>query len=538
MHDLVSRGARLVDGTGDPEVRADVAVAHGLVAAIGAPGTLDGARRQIDADGLVLAPGFIDMHSHADFTLPAFPEARNSITQGVTSEVVGNCSWSPAPLAADPALAAQMRAVSSGIGPDLAWDWTSTSDLLDRLDAARPEVNLIPLVGHTALRVATVGMDPGKPSVSQQAGMTQLLRDALAAGCWGMSTGLVYPPSAFADASEVHALAQVVADAGALYASHVRDETDHAVEAVEEAMDTARATGVRVQVSHLKSAGPANRGAVRRSMAAIEAARAAGHRVSCDVYPYEAASTFLSQALPPWALEGGVDELVARIETLDTRRRIAHDMRHGVPGWQDLVGTVGGLDQVFITHAMSDALSWARARWVRELATERGVDPIELVLDLVRDDRGATVMIVFGLDPDDVQAVVCGPASVIGSDQLGVIAHDAPVHPRAYGSFARVVGPMVRASALSLEAAVHRMTGRTAAILGLSDRGVVRVGAMADLVLLDPATVRDEATYADPTRTASGIELVMLAGTPAIDGGQPTGARAGRVLRRPASARA
>jgi N-acyl-D-amino-acid deacylase len=534
--DVVIRRAQVVDGTGAPGRRADVAVAGGRIVELGAPGTLDGASQCVDADGLALAPGFIDMHSHADFTLPAFPGARNSITQGVTSEVVGNCGWSPAPLSTDTVLAAGMRAASVGIGQGLDWDWTSTDSFLGRLDAARLTVNVLPLVGHAAIRVAAMGMDAAPPDARQQALMADLLHDALRAGVWGLSTGLVYPPSAFAARDEVHELARIVAAAGGLYATHVRDEADGAVEAVREAIETATVTGVRVQISHLKAAGRANRGLVRQSLAAIEDARASGLRVACDVYPYEAMSTFLSQAVPPWALEGGVDELVGRLAASETRARIAHDMRNGLPDWPNLVATAGGLDQVFITHTASADLAWARGRWLHELAQERHQDPMGLALDLLQADHGATVMILFGLDLHDVRTVIKGPATVIGSDQLGVTSDDAPVHPRAYGSFARIVGPMVRDGTLSLEGAVHRMTGRAAAILGLPDRGVIRAGAVADLVLFDPATVRDHATYAQPHRAASGVEAVWVAGQPALEGGRLTGIRAGRVVRRPESA--
>ena len=269
MHDLLIRGATVVDGTGRPGLRADVAVADGRIVAVGRDAGPRSARRVVDADGLTIAPGFIDIHSHADFTLPAFPGARNSLSQGVTSEVVGNCSWSPAPLSVDPGLARQMHDISVGIGPHLDWDWTSMASFMARLDAARPAVNCLPLVGHAALRVAAMGMDTGLPTGPQMAAMAEALRVSLAAGAWGVSTGLVYPPSAFAATEEIHDLAREAAAVGALYASHVRDEADHALEAVEEAIATAVATGVRVQISHLKSAGQRNRGVVRGSLESI-----------------------------------------------------------------------------------------------------------------------------------------------------------------------------------------------------------------------------------------------------------------------------
>lgn len=536
MDDLLVRAATVVDGTGRPAHRADVTVTGARIVDITEPGTGGTARRVIDADGLTLAPGFIDLHSHADFTLPAFPQARNSLSQGVTSEVVGNCGWSPAPHSTDPGLARELRAVSGGIGPDLDWAWTDMASYLDRLDAARPAVNCLPLVGHTALRVAAMGMDPGAPTEMQAGVMWDGLRAALHAGAWGMSTGLVYPPSAFAATAEVHALAREVAASDGLYASHVRDEADHAVEAVEEAIATGAATGVRVQISHLKSAGPGNFGVVRRSLAAIAAARSSGLVVHCDVYPYEAVSTFLSQALPPWVLEGGIDALVGRLGSGEMRTRIAHDIEHGLPGWANLVRTLGGWSQVFVTRTASEHLAWARARWLTALAEERGMSPLDLAMWLLREDRGATVMIVFGLDAADVRSVVQAPFAAVGSDQLGVVSDTAAVHPRAYGSFARVLGPTVRDGTLPLEEAVRKMTSLPASIVGLRDRGTIAPGRVADLVLFEAATVRDEATYERPGALASGIRQVWLAGRVALDDGEAVDTRAGRVLRRDAGA--
>lgn len=531
MHDLVIHGALVIDGSGRPAIRQDVAVDAGRISAIGAHVHRD-ARQVIDAAGLTLTPGFIDMHSHADFTLPAFPAARNSITQGVTTEVVGNCGWSPAPLSSDPRRADEMRAVSGGIGPALAWDWTGFDQYLDALEAARPIVNVVPLVGHSAIRVATMGMEPGAPSADQLDSMVALLKDALDAGAWGLSTGLAYPPSAFAAQAEIDALARVVAAHNALYATHVRDETRHALEAVQEAIGTAERSRSRVQISHLKAAGPAGRTTVGESLAAIATARERGARITCDVYPYEAMSTFLSQAVPPWALEGGMDALVGRLAHERTRQRIVHDMRTGVTGWPNLVGSVGGLDKVLITHTASDQLAWARGRHLVDLAHERGLDPIDLTLDLLQADRGATVMVLFGLEIEAVHDVIRSPFAVVGSDQLGVISDDAPVHPRAYGTFARAAGPLVRRGVVALEDIVHRMSGRSAAILGLADRGTVRLGAVADLVLMDASAFVDRATYQQPTRTATGIEWVLVGGTVVVERGVVTGVRAGHVLRR------
>ena len=247
-------------------------------------------------------------------------------------------------------------------------------------------------------------------------------------------------------------------------------------------------------------------------------------------------STFLSQALPPWVLDGGVDALVGRLASTESLARVAHDIEHGLPGWPDLVGAAGGWDQIFITHTASPDLSWARGRWLSALAAERATTPMDLAMSLLSADRGATVMILFGLDPDDVRSVIQAPFAGIGSDQLGVVSDTAPVHPRAYGSFARVLGPAVRDGVLALEEAVRRMTALPASILGVRDRGRIAPGMVADLVLFDAGRVRDEATYEQPSRLASGIHLVTLAGRVALDAGHVVDTRAGRVLYRTATA--
>ncbi len=533
MSELVFRGATLVDGSGGPERQADVAVDLGRVAAIAAPGTLPrGRERTVDAAGLTLAPGFIDMHSHSDFTLPTYPGAVNSLSQGVTSEVIGNCGWSPAPLAMHPGKRSMFQGLASGLGPDLDWTWSGTATFFDRLDAVRPAVNCLPLVGHSALRVAAMGMEDRAPTAAELAAMLALLDQALDDGAWGFSSGLVYPPSAYAATAELVALVSLIAGDGALYASHVRDEAERAVEAVEEAIRAAELTGARLQISHLKSAGIDNRGRVRGSLDAIARARGRGVDVRCDVYPYEAMSTFLSQALPPWMLEGGVDRMVERLRSAEVRAQLEGQIAAGLPGWSNMIASVGGWDRVFITHTVAPVSAGATGRWIHELAAQQARPPLDVAVELLIADRGGTVMILFGLAEEDVRRVLLAPFTAVGSDQLGVVGPEARVHPRAWGSFARVIGPMVRGGLLSLPEAVHRMTGLASDILGLADRGRVVPGAVADLVLFDAATVTDRATYEDPAQTASGVEMVLLGGSVALDGGVVVDPRAGRVLRR------
>jgi len=535
-NDLLIRGGSVVDGTGGLARREDVAIQGSRIVAIGPDASEAPARRVLEADGLVVAPGFIDMHSHADFTLPSYPGALNSLSQGVTTEVIGNCGYSPAPLAADRRRADDQRAACHGLGPDLAWNWRSFAEYLDRLDAARPAVNCIPLVGHGMLRMAIVGADDRAATSAELAAMRSSAVDGLAAGAWGMSTGLVYPPGSYGSTDEVVAVGVALQSVGGLYASHIRNENDGLADALTEALTIGRRLGVRVHVSHLKAAGRSNHGRAAEALAILGTARAAGQPVTQDAYPYTAGSTLLHQLLPPWVHDGGTDALVARLGSADVRARIAADIRDGLPGWPNYTVSTGGPDLIRIAAVANPSLVHLEGLTLTQGAALTGVDSVAFVMDTVAADHGATTMIVFMMDEADVDRILDDPFSAIGSDQLGVTAPDARVHPRAYGTFVRVLGRYVRERGrLDLATAVHRMTGLPARILGLEDRGEIRPGGVADLVVFDPEAVVDRSSYEMPTLLPRGIEAVLLGGRFAVDRGRAVDVGLGRVLRRPVS---
>ena len=540
MTDLLIRGADVIDGTGAPAVRADVAIDGGRIAWIGESGAGAGANadRVVDAGGLVLAPGFIDMHSHADFTLPSYPGAINSLAQGVTTEVVGNCGYSPAPLAADPDLAAEQRAQCHGLGPDLDWDWQTFGEYLARLEAARPAVNVLALVGHGMLRLSVVGPDERAATSAELAQMRAAAAAALDDGAWGMSTGLVYPPGAYAATDEIVEVGQALRAVDGLYASHIRNENDDLLDAIEEAIEIGRRLGVGVEVSHLKSAGVNNHGRATEALGVLAQARAEGLPVHHDAYPYTAGSTLLTQLLPPWVHDGGNADLVERLGSAEVRARIAADVRTGLPGWPNYIVATGGWDGIRIASVVDPSLRWLEGSTIAQAAAARAMDPLTLALDTMEADRGATMMIVSLMGEADVDAILADPATTIGSDQLGVLSRDARVHPRAYGTFVRVLGRYVRErAAIGLPTAIHRMTGLPAANLGLADRGRLAVGLVADLVLFDPSTVADASTYEEPTRAAVGVEAVLLAGAFAVARGEPVRPTLGQVLRPAVSGR-
>ena len=536
---LLIRGATIYDGTGAPGIRGDVTVVGGRIDTIGPRLERPSGARVIDGDGLALTPGFIDLHSHADFTLPAYPDAINSLSQGVTSEVIGNCGYSPAPLSEDRAFAREWPEVTHGLGPDLDWSWHTFGEYLGALDRARPAVNCLPLVGFGALRVSAMGMSDRPATTPEIAQMRARLAEALTSGAWGMSTGLVYPPGAYARTDEIIAVGRELTATRALYASHIRNEADDLLSAVDEALEIGRSLDVPVEISHLKAAGRRNHGRVADATAKIADERARGRDVHCDAYPYDAGSTFLSQVLPPWLHEGGVDALIDRLRSQEVRRRVRRELETGLPGWPNLLSAAGGWERILIASVGRRDLAGAEGGSVADLAKAAGADPLTWVLDLLVADRAAPVMIITMMDLADVETALAFEASGIGSDQLGVTSASARVHPRCYGTFARILGRYVRERELfTAEEAIRKMTGLPADVLGLTDRGHIAPGAVADLVLYDPATIRDQATYEEPTRRARGVEWVILGGRPAMDQGDLIEANLGRVVRRPAPAAA
>jgi N-acyl-D-aspartate/D-glutamate deacylase len=535
---LVIRGATVVDGTGRPPLQADVAIEGAHIVAVGREAKARDVGRVLDGAGLVVAPGFIDMHSHADFTLPTYPGALNSLSQGVTTEVVGNCGYSPAPLANDPGRAEEQRAACHGLGPDLDWDWRSFGEFLEVLQAARPSVNCVPLVGHGMLRLAVVGADDRTATAEERVEMRRLLADALAAGAWGMSTGLVYPPGSYASTDEIVDVGGALTARDGLYASHIRDETDGLMSALSEAVEIGRRLGVRVEVSHLKAAGSSNHGRAADALALLGEARSAGARVTQDAYPYTAGSTLLSQLLPPWVHDGGTDALVERLRSDEMRARIMVDIETGLQGWPNFYRSTGGPHAIRIAAVAERSLARLEGLVLTDAAAVAGTDPLTFVFDTLVADRGATTMILSMMSDADVDAILDDPSTSIGSDQLGVTSADARVHPRAYGTFVRMLGRWVRERRrMDLPTAIHRMTVLPARILGLEDRGRIAPGHVADLVMFDPETVGDASTYEAPTLPARGVETVLLRGRFAVDGGRPIDVGLGQVLRRPISER-
>ena len=492
-YDLVIRGGTVYDGTGAPGVRADVAVTGERIMAVGpidAPGAAE-----VDASGMAVTPGFIDVHSHDDFAVLLDPDMPFKVMQGVTTTVVGNCGSGVVPY--DAAIARFGR-LSPGAKPP-AWD--GFAGYLARVQEAGPSLNVAVLMGHGSLRAGAMGLEQRRPTTGEMDRMRGWIREGVEAGAVGLSTGLIYEPGRYAATEEIVALARELGPDGGLYATHMRNEAAGLVEAVAEAIRVGEEGGVPVQISHHKAGGRDNWGKVGASLALIEAARSRGLDVTADQYPYTAGSTSFHAVVQNGAF------------------------RSDSPGG---LGTLAP-DQVLIASA-------PKHPEYEGLTLQALIDRWALPVDdaaarLLREEGEACFVVVFSMDEADVRTVMKHPTTMIGSD--GVPAAGSKPHPRLYGCFPRVLGHYVRdEGVLDLPTAVHRMTGMPAAKFRLKDRGVVRPGAFADLVVFDPARIRDTATYEDPRRFPEGIQRVYVNGTATARDGRHTGARAGRALRR------
>lgn len=530
MDDLLIRGGHVLDGTGAPGRDADVAVQDGRITGIDV-GSSRAARRVIDASGQVVAPGFIDIHTHSDFTLPVNPRAESKIRQGVTLEVTGNCGFSVAPVLQGKA--EMLREYLASSAPWLPFVETSFAMYADAFPAT--SVNVILQVGHNTLRLMTAGMDNRQLTPDELATMERLLEEALVAGAWGLSSGLFTVPGNFADADEIHALARVLRRHGAAYSSHIRDEAAGVFEAVREAIAVAETTGVHVQIAHLKLSGLDGWGGAARLLGEIEAARRRAVPVDCDAYPYDTASNPLRNLLPRWLLEGGIAAMLDRLRDRDVRARIRDEIaKIGLTNF----GRIRSWDAV--TIAISPHLPENAGRTLGDIARTHGVDPIDAVCDYLIADRGETRILVTSMSERDVDEITRAPWVTVGSDgnslaTSGITSQGKP-HPRFYGTHARLLRRYVREEdLLTLPQAVYKMTGAAAAALGLHDRGLLRTGAWADITVFDPDRIADRASYENPHQYAVGISTVVVNGEVVIDGGDHTGARPGRVLRRPSS---
>jgi len=545
---ILLRGGEIFDGLGGEPRRADLLL-HGSRIARAAPDIVEGDAAVLDVTGLAVAPGFIDLHAHSDLIAAQPPEVRRrlqrgKLLQGITTELAGNCGLAPVPLTAE----------SRGpIGAVLAWmtppgsrlRWDGFADYLARIEETAPlPLNTGFLAAHGPIRAAVLGMGRARPDAAARAHLASLVEAALDAGAFGLSCGLIYPPGLYADTDELVACAAPVARRRALFTSHVRGSSETLLPAVDEILEIGRRTGARVHHSHSEAVGPAHWSKIGAVLEREEDARTRGTEVTFDLFPYHAAATSMLAIYPPWSLEGGPAALLARLRDPGKRERIRSAVASQAPvwppwedgGWPHNLVLACGWERIFIartggrTGGRYDGLSLAA------LGEARGRAPFDAVSDLVLEEEGEVGQLLFGITGEEEREA---PMDALLRDPHGAIATDACdygtglPHPAAYGAFPRILARFVRErGVLSLSEALRRMTSLPAGIAGLGDRGALRAGAAADVVVFDPRAVRDLADYRDPRREAEGIRHVLVNGVLAVRDGAMTGADGGAVLRR------
>ena len=521
-YDLLIENGRIIDGAGNPWFRADVGVVDDRIEAVGKLGGAE-ADRRIDAGNLVVAPGFIDIHSHSDYTVLIDRRVESKVRQGVTTEVVGNCGSSAAPMNAE-VKAYREKYVQAQLGDDFDFNWETMEDYLNLIDAGGASFNVVPLVGQGTVRQNVMGYDDRPPTEMEMEAMKRLVADAMEDGSWGMSTGLIYTPGCYADKDEIVDLAKVVAEYGGIYFSHIRGEGETLFEAVDEAMDIGEQAGVPVEIAHFKASSREHWGKTKESLRRVEEGRRRGVDVTFDQYPYIAGSTGLSARIPHWAHVGGAEKLLERLKDPETRRKIAEDPAVATRDW----------DAVMVVFAKNHPQY--EGKKITDIAKLEGKEPADTVFDLLLAEEAQVSIVSFLMCEEDVQRVMRSPNMMVGSDGTAVAPHGilgrGKPHPRYYGTFPRVLGHYVKEGVLTLQEAVRKMTSMPAQRLGLRDRGLLREGFRADIVLFDPDKVKDEATFTDPHRFASGIPYVIVNGIVVVEDFEHMGALPGKALRK------
>jgi N-acyl-D-amino-acid deacylase len=525
--DLLITNARIVDGTGGASVTGSVAVRDGVIAGIGR--VTGAAARTIDAGGKVLAPGFIDPHSHSDYALLTDGNAESKIRQGVTTEVIGESS----------SVAPQK--------PTAERAWSDFTGYFAAIEKSKTAVNLLSYIGLGQVREFVMGNDERAPTPAELTRMTGLVSDSIKQGAYGVATGLIYSPNAYAKLDELVALSKPAGAAGGIYASHLRYDGEKLKDGIEEAIAIGEQAHIPVHVFHLKVTGANNFGRMKEVIAIVEAAQKRGVEISADQYPYVASSTGLSQTIPPWAHEGGGPKLAERLKDPATRAKIRKEMDDPHPTWENRLISAGSWHNVQIANVparsgLESGYKRYEGRRVDDAAKEAGKDPYDFVFDMLIANRGNVSCIWYIIDEDDLKLAMKQPWVSVGSDgsalaTSGPLRNGVP-HPRSFGTFARVLGKYVREEhVITLEQAVHKMTGLTAKQMHIANRGLIKDGLAADLVIFDPATIADRATFTDPFQYAVGVSTVIVNGKIVLDAGRHTGQRPGVVIKGAGAAR-
>ena len=536
-YDLIIKGGRVVDGTGNPWYRGDVAISNGKIAAVGKLSDAE-AVRIIDASDLIVAPGFIDAHSHSDGKVLVYPQMESTLAQGITTVVAGQCGGSPAPVNPEMRELLEERA-SKYMPPGVEFKitWTTFDEYLKLVEKGGVAANIAHHVGHGTIRTAAMGFDDRQPTEDELEEMRRLTKEAMEAGAYGLSTGLIYPTGMFAATDEIVELAKVAAEYGGVYNSHIRGEGATLLKALAEAIEIGERAGLPVHISHLKAASRAAWGQSVETLRMMEAARGRGVDVTFDQYPYRAGSTSLVTLLPPWAHDGGTEELLEKLRVPEDRERMRKEIETGLPGWENFAGNLGW-ENIMVTFVGSEKNKQVEGKTLAEIKEMRG-DPDEFtaLYRLLLEEEGTAQMVIFAMQEEDVRRIMQHPLGMVGTDSsstafTGPFAMGKP-HPRAFGTYPRILGRYVREEGvLRLEEAVRKMTSLPAQRFGILDRGLITPGMWADITVFDSEAIIDRATYQNPQQPPEGIPYVIVNGVVAVDYGRCTGELAGKVLRK------
>ena len=530
--DIVITNGHIVDGTGSPWYSGDVGIRDGKVAAIGVLGAAPRART-VDAKGMVVAPGFIDMLGQSELTILVDPRLPSKIYQGITTEITGEGG----------SVAPQNEATLKEGEPEyrrlqIKPDWRTLGQYFARLEQQGMGINLASYVGATQVRAVVLGFADVQPTAAQLGQMQQLVREAMKDGAVGVSTSLEYPPAPYAKTEELIALAAEAAKAGGVYATHMRSEGDGVLTAIDETARIGREAHIPVEIWHFKVGGVSNFGRMPEAVARVNAARAAGVDIAADTYAYTAWSNGLSAFIPPWAHDGGTEKLVARLKDPATRARIRSDLLKPSAEWDNEWQEVGSPDGIMITLVQNPQLVQFQGKRLTDVAHAWNKDPMDALFDFLIADNAYTNCAVFGMSEPDVRLALSQPWVAVDNDSAGaspdgLLGKEHP-HPRAYGTFPRILRKYVREEKLlTLPDAIRKMSALPAQRMRLTDRGVLKEGLWADVVIFDPETIRDLATFEAPNQLSQGMEYVLVNGVPVIDGGKMTGKLPGKVLRGP-----
>jgi N-acyl-D-amino-acid deacylase len=526
MYNYIIRNAKILDGSGNPWRIGDVAISGDKIAKVGDL-SKEKAITEIDATGLYLSPGFIDIHTHSESILFQDGRAHAHLLQGVTTNVLGQCGSSPYPFTS-------LRKDSSDKS-NLEVTWETTGDFLNQMKDKKISVNVVPVVGQGAIRQCVMGFNPDKPNQEQLDEMKKLLIEAMDSGCFGVSTGLIYTPSAYADTDEIIELTKVISDYDGLYFSHIRGENDYVLDAINEALRVGEEADVPVQISHLKAMGRHMWGKSVEILQTIDNARNRNIDVTFDQYPYKASATGLAAILPPWAHEGGAYKMRERLADPKLREKMKHEMINGSGNWISFYKGVE-FDNILITDTLSDKSIVGKT--IAQIAKERNdEDEFKTCFDILQTYEGRVSIVYFTISDEDIERIMKHPLMMVGSDSSarpidGPLTSGLP-HPRTFGSFITVLATYVRdKGVITLEEAIRKMTAAPAYRLGLWDRGLILPGNKGDLVLFDLSKIGTKSDYTNPVQFPTGIKKVFVNGILSVDDGEHTGAAAGYLLRK------